>query len=627
MQTAGTSHSIFCFGEFSLDADSGVLLKYGTEVKLRHQSFEVLRYLVEHRGRLVTKKELLDAVWGDTVVTGDSLTQCLIDARRAIGDMSRRMIRTVPRRGYIFELPVSERDTLPTAADESPLAGSGRTLQRWAVAAALVLALVVAAAWWAAGDRASEKPAMSAGVLPQTHPNSIAVLPFVNMSPQRDQEYLSDGIPEEILNLLSTASDLQVVARTSSFSFKGQNADIASIAAKLNVAYVLQGSVRRSGDRIRITTQLVDASTSEQRWSQAYDRELGDVIDLQIDIATAVADALKVALMSGAVPERAEPESAEAHALFLQARYFFSRRGPGDLDRARGLYRQALESNPRNARAWAGLAGTYHVQGDERPWSQTDLARWREAVGHALEYGSGLAEVQMRAAQYYWHSGEYEASHEHRRRAAKLEPNHPLVLGVTAGVEAAYGRLDKAIDLQRQAINRDPLGFPGRLNLAVFLTGARRLDEAQAEYQKLLELNPAMAALVEVETAFILIVQNRFEDALSAIRQWPDGPERETGLALVYDGLGRKAESDVALMQLTARAGTETARRAAEVYAQRGQIDEAFRWLEKGRDEARAGTGSLIDFIWLTNVRVSPFLAPLHHDRRWEELMDAARQL
>jgi TolB-like protein len=241
MSASGTIHRAYTFDEFTLDLDRGALIKAGADVKLRPKSFEMLSYLVERQGLLVTKDELLSAIWGHTVVTEGAITQCMKDIRLALRDKSQRKILTIPRRGFIFELPVTENNG-PVTVTEAP---------------------------------------------------SIAVLQFKDMSPERDQAYFAYGISEEILNLLAHVPGLRVIARTSSFSFKGQNVDIATISERLNVTHVLEGSVRKSSNRIRITAQLVNAKNSEHLWSEIYDRDFRSTFALQDEISVAIVRAIE----------------------------------------------------------------------------------------------------------------------------------------------------------------------------------------------------------------------------------------------------------------------------------------------------------------------------------------------
>jgi TolB-like protein/DNA-binding winged helix-turn-helix (wHTH) protein/thioredoxin-like negative regulator of GroEL len=610
MATLDIGQRQYAFGEFTLDVARGALRRGGNDVKLRRQSFEVLRYLVEHQGRLVTKRELLDSVWGGTVVTDGSLTQCLIDVRRALGDQARQTIRTMPRRGYIFEAPVAKPEASAGAAVPSAQIARNAGGHRWPLAAGGLLLLAAAAAWWLLPFDSPADTGLPA------RPNSIAVLPFEDMSETQNHSYLSEGISEEILNLLADSPDLHVIARTSSFSFRDQNADIATIADKLGVAYVLQGSVRRSDDRLRIASQLIDAGTSTEVWSEGYDRELGDVLVLQSEIAAAVAGALQVTLSLAPTSPRPGPEIAEAHERFLQGRLFHNRRATGDIQRAEEYFRQALDIDPTYGRAWAGLAGTYFVRvAGEGAADAATAAAWQNAVEQALRYAPHDAEAQMRAAQFYWRRGEDDTAMAHMRQATILGPQNPLILSSWAGIRVFQGRLDEALARQRRAVALDPLGAIGHGNLAGTLAGVGLFEEALAEERKALDLNPSDRPDFERAVAAIFIAERRFDEALEIARHWPAGADRSRALALIYHASGRSEDADAALRRLLADDGAALG--AAEVYAYRGGVDEAFRQLEIALEAAPAhDRGKQV-----RDARLSPFLVTLRDDPRWQRML------
>jgi TolB-like protein/DNA-binding winged helix-turn-helix (wHTH) protein/Tfp pilus assembly protein PilF len=610
------------FREFTLDLGRCALRASGNEIRLRPKSFDVLRYLVEHPGRLVTRDELHTAVWGHAVVTDDALTQCLIDIRRATGDEAHEIIRTVPRRGFIFEAPVSE-DAAVAPPDSPPSPGAlpspvtAPDRKRWTrgigatVAAAVAVAIAAIAAWSilpsAAPEESRSKPL----------PNSIAVLPFVDMSKAHDQGYLADGISEEILNALAQSPELTVIARTSSFSFRGGHADIATIADTLNVAYVLEGSIRHSTDTVRVTAQLVDAATSTHLWSDTYDYDPGNILAVESDVATEVADALQVAL---APPPQAGAVDPEAHELYLQGRFLHNRRAPGDSAKARGYFRRALDIDPAYGRAWAGLAGTFAVQiADEHAGTEAAWTAWREAVEQALWFAPDVAEVHMRAEQYYAHAGDFDEATKHRDRAMALDPNNPLVLTSKAEVRIFQGRLREAIALQQRAVALNPLGAVTRFNLALDLRAAGHFGEALAEARKTVDLAPSFAPAAAVFTGFVHILQHRDATALRELRAWPAGPDREAALAMIHDARGQRAEADATLASLQARTGPVAIRRAAEVHAHRGEFDEAFDWLHKGLALTAPRTWGRAK--WIQEAQLSPFLKPLRDDPRWEEAL------
>ena len=351
----------YSFGEFTLDLERGALLRRGVDVELRPKSFEVLRVLVERHGRLVTKQELLDAVWGRVVVTEGSVAKCLIDIRRAIEDRTQQLIKTVPRRGYIFDAPVASED-LP-ALQETVAAQRARTvfIRPWILAAAFGVVASIAVWLGSVATQGDDAPRPAAETRQAPTP-AIAVLPFVDLSEAQDYEYLADGVAEEILDLLADVPAVTVIARSSSFAFKGRNTDIATIAATLNVTHVLEGSLRTAGNRVRITARFVDAKTSAQLWSVTYDRELDDVFAAQREIASSVARTLRGTLDGGDVRQLA---NGRVYERYLLGRFLFNRRQPGDLESAKDAYREALEIDSSFAKAWAGLAGVYVIQAVE----------------------------------------------------------------------------------------------------------------------------------------------------------------------------------------------------------------------------------------------------------------------
>lgn len=599
--------SEFRFDGWTLRRQSGELLRDGTTIRLQEQPLQILEALLERPGELVTREQLIARLWPKGVVDFDtSLNAAVRRLRAALGDEADtpRYIETISRRGYRF---------IGTLVSPRALPDGVTSTRRWAwpAVAALVVAIGIGALVASVRDR--DDAASLHGDSPSpAAPKSIAVLPFVDMSPGQDQQYFSDGLSEEVLNLLAQTPQLRVIARTSSFSFKGTNVDIATVAEKLNVTHVLEGSVRKSGDQVRVTAQLIDAATSSHVWSQTYDRALDDIFDVQTDIAASVANALRVALVEENKPGTAR--NAVAYERLLEAHFFFQRRAPGDVERARQHYQQALDIDPGFARGWAGLAGVYWIQTTTGVFPRdTGLEKVRDASEKALLLDPHLAEAHLRLANYLWSTGNSSAADEHQRKAAAFEPNNPLVLSFLAGTAASNGRFDRAIELQRQAVARDPLSVLNHGNLLSFLYFAGQIEAAKAERLKLRELSPTHERQLG---ALVLILDRQFDQVLDLIEDWPQGEDRAQCLALAYQGLRRQADADAALAKLIGTSRTSDPFRIAEVYAYRGEADESFKWLlaatAKYRDE-----GWLRSVRQLWTMRSSPFLRSLHADARW----------
>jgi TolB-like protein/DNA-binding winged helix-turn-helix (wHTH) protein/Flp pilus assembly protein TadD len=636
----GATPLVYEFGEFQLDAVRRVLRSRtdARPIDLPPRAFDTLLYLVEHAGALVEKHVLMDAVWSNVVVEEGNLTQTIYLLRRALGEQpdEHQFIVTVPKRGYKFVGHVRNVEVLAPGGVEAAAApitmpppavdnARWRLARRAGAWAAAVLLLIAGVAFLAYREHAvptsiaeTDTVATSQPHVPHAPRNSIAVLPFVDLSPEHDQQYFSDGVAEEILNLLAQGPSLQVIARTSSFSFKDRNADIAEIAAKLNVAYVLEGSVRKSGSRLRITAQLVDAANSAHLWSETYDRELQDAFEVQRDIATRVSEALKVTLLREVIARAPSMPRAEAHDRFLRARFFFNRRARGDLERAKDYYEQALRIDPGFAHAWAGLAGVYCAQmGDGEISPQVGDAKRTEAFEQALALDPTLAEAHVRAAEHYWVIGDGRRAREHFGKAYALDPDDLLVLKYYADDLLWEDRFDEALEAMRRSVALDPVSARQRSVLADFLMAAGRYDEARAEKLNELELNPAAKNDIDIKLAWILVLQHRFAEAHEMIERWPEGDDRNQGLALVDHALGQRAEAEAALRRLAAGTDAGTAVRLAEVYAQWDDADEAFRWMETAR--GRLGPTAWYSKQWRSAwmLRWSAFLRPLHGDSRW----------
>jgi len=358
---------VFEFGDFRLDAARGALLRGEDEIHLRPQSFRVLEYLVRNAGRLVTRRELMDAVWGPAVVTDDSLTQCLIDIRRALGDEASGAVRTVPRRGFVFELPVTVADgnkavgggSVETPAEpQAPTAATvpspgppaaPPTRRAWIVLLLITLAaLLRGVAWWLLGRSVNMAPE-----------NSIAVLRFADLSPAGNKQYFADGLAEEVLHRLAQSPELVVIARSSSFAVDPAAADIREAAARLNVAHVLEGSVRQAGDQVRITAQLIDAAEGYHLWSETYDRDLDDVFAVQDDLAALIGEALRAELQGSAAIRAVAETDVEAYDDFLRGRRLVHAVDRASLETARQMFERAIELDPDFALAYARLSSLH----------------------------------------------------------------------------------------------------------------------------------------------------------------------------------------------------------------------------------------------------------------------------
>jgi len=634
------------FGAFRLDAARGTLLRDGTEVHLRPKSFRVLEYLVRNPGRLVTRRELMDAVWGQAVVTDDSLTQCLIDIRRALGDEDQQAVRTVPRRGFVFELPVTSADGSGPAArkragDATAPAGTASShppddgapvrepTRTWTIPVIIGIAAVLGLlALWMLGrpvDTTDRPPATATNSAP---PNSIAVLRFADLSPAGDKQYFADGLAEEVIHRLAQSPDLLVIARSSSFALDPAGTDIREAGTRLDVAHVLEGSVRREGDELRVTAQLIDARTGTHVWSRRFDGKASDVMTLQDEIAASVAQSLHASLAAreAAATTGVDPAAQE---LFLQGLFVYNRRGPGDVALARDYFERAIAIQPDHARALTALAGTLRIQAFDgvMDWDES-FATQQALLTRALAADPGLAEAHVRLSSVQYSRGDVDGALETFQRAIDLDPQSPLVLSTQAGRALAAGRIEEAVELSGRVVRLDPVSAVSVGNHAYMLFAAGRLDEAETTALRAADLGAQRR--LDPLLARIRILQGRFGDAVELARALEDGPARDAALAMAAPVAGTPEEASAALERLRSGVTRTSHAMLAEVLAFQGHADEAFAALEQAvagssgspprvdvRKEPATDWQQAVDVI-----RSSPFLAPLRSDPRWSDYSD-----
>jgi len=486
--------------------------------------------------------------------------------------------------------------------------------QRWpaGVMALVGMAALLAGVWYMGRQSA---PASSAD-LTAAGPSaaSIAVLPFVNMSDDASNEYFSDGISEELLNLLAKIPQLQVAARTSSFSFKDQNLEIPEIADRLNVAHVLEGSVRKSDDQVRITAQLIRADDGFHLWSETWDRTLDDIFAIQDEIASDVAEQLQITLL-GAAPT-VEETDPKAYALFLQARQLALQATAEGYERSNSLYEEALEIEPEYAAAWAGLASNYRLQAGFLGVIPLDegYSLAREAANRALaidpDYAPAYAVLGQIAGSY---DNDLVAAAKQMGRALELDPTNPDIISSAVGLADGLGRLDEAIALREYIVVHDPVNAFAHTDLANSYAVAGQLDESIASMRTALSLSPG-SSWNHYSIGVLLLLKGEPVEALQEIERESAEVWRMIGLPMAYHALGQAEESDTALAELIDKYELGGAYNIAYVLAFRGETDRAFEWLDKAVQYKDPG---------LSTVSTSPLFANLHDDPRWHPFLES----
>jgi len=460
---------------------------------------------------------------------------------------------------------------------------------------------------------------------------SVAVLAFANLSDDKGSEYFSDGISEELLTVLQKIPGLHVAARTSAFSFKGKNATAQEIGQKLGVAHLVEGSMRKAGDMVRIAARLTQANTGEEQWSENYTRNLKDVFAVQSEIAQTIVEQLRGQLTDGAANPTTKAEiqaevraavkggtkNVEAHESYLQGRFFANRHSEKEADQARVAYQRAVELDPKFALAWAGLAQThvwdcnYATEGGQKGFN-AHLAAAREAVERALALEPDLPEALFARAtietnfDYNWKSAA-----ETLRKALTLAPQDPALLMQAGNLAAARGEKTQSLEFDRRAVALDPVNAQARAFLASNLSNSGKQEEARTEYARMIELNPS-APNSHAGVGLSYLLEGKFEEAATAAQKDAADWARLLIMSCARWAQKRIPESDAALAELIATAGETGAYQIAEVYGYRNDKDHAFEWLERARRQRDAG---------LPILRADTLLPNLHDDPRWDAFL------
>ncbi len=441
---------------------------------------------------------------------------------------------------------------------------------------------------------------------------SIAVLPFVDMSPGKDQEYFSDGITEEILNALAQVDGLRVIGRTSSFAMKGKNEDLRSIGAQLGAGNLLEGSVRKAGARVRITAQLIEAAGGSHLWSQQFDRELTDVFAVQEEIARAVVEALKLKLLPSA-PAQQRTASVEAHDQYLLGRAFFARGSGEGYGQAVQALSRSVELDPGYAPAWAALSGALFWRGDSGGGDdKVDWPNATAAVEKAIALAPGLAEGYVARSLMEAVHQDWERARNDLERARSLNPGGVEVQVQYGTLLSAVGRLPEAIAVFQKATLLDPLSAAGWLGVAICQLGLGKLDLAEAAAKRTLEVSPEHdRAARTLGLAYLL--GHRLEEARAAFHRAHNLLFVRMGDAMIEHELGHPAESQRPLDLILAHPKVMNAGfQVAQIYAFRGETDRAFEWLGHAVESHDGG---------LSQIKFDPILRKLHGDPRFAALL------
>jgi serine/threonine protein kinase/TolB-like protein/Tfp pilus assembly protein PilF len=484
------------------------------------------------------------------------------------------------------------------------------------VAAAAIIAVLAIAGYEEATRRAADRARGAAATAElRKSDKSIAVLPFLDLSEAKDQGYFADGLSEELIDLLAQIQSLEVIARTSSFYFKGKDVPIPEIATKLGVAHVLEGSVRRSGHTVRVTAQLIRAGSGVHLWSQTYDRDVTDIFKVQDDIASAVVAALKVKLLpTQQVVDPYRSDVAEAYNQYLLGREFGRHGDAANLERAVGAYRKATTLDPQYAVAYVGLAFTETRMANtaqDAAGARPGFERAHEAVERALALAPQLADAYRARASLRLEMLDFAGARADGEKALALAPGDSRVQSLYGVGLAAFGRVPEAIGAMDRAVGLDPLNSFAWANLGLFLTVNGDYTAARGALDRALAINPDDFAS-HLALAQLDLLEGRLEDARKEYQEHGGEALRRMGDAVIEHALGHERESQQALKELIAKHAKDMAYQVGDVYAWLGDNDKAFEWLDRAYAQRDSG---------LNGVQYDPLLAHLHDDPRYQALL------
>ena len=619
MPAPAATSEVFEFGLFELDMQQAELRKRGVRIKLQEQPLKVLHLLLQNRGEIVTREQLRTNIWpANTFVEFDhGLYSAMARLREALGDSSEnpRFIETVARRGYRFIAPVTSPGTVAVSISEpaatTPPPRSRRLLAgilAGLLAGALLLGLVLGF------NLANSRDWLRHRSNPQVR--SLAVLPLQNLSGDPTQEYFADGMTEELITELAELGTVRVISRTSVMQYKGGQKPLRQIASELGVDAILEGSVQRSGQHVRVTAQLIDAATDQHIWARSYDRELGDVLLLQSDMAGSIAQEIRAEINGNARPpvaqaSRVDPEEQD---LYLRGRYHLGKGSEDEINKGILYFRQGIEHNPQDARNYAALAESYLALSDYYLSPAATLELGKQAALKALQLDANLAETHVSlGAIRFLYDWDWPEAEKEFTQAVKLNPNSSdahLWRGVFL---AQMGRSDEGIAEIKLAESLDPLSLAVHVNAGWVYYLARRDEQAVQEWRKILDIDPHFT--VTHSSIWIAYVKQAEMGTVLSPRSSGDTDALQlaaiTGRQAVS---GNRAEAERLLSRLDSISKRHYVcpYEMATAHAILGNKDKALDWLNRGLKERSA---------CMPDLKVDPRLDSLRSDARFEDFL------
>lgn len=600
----------FKVGEWTVVPELNSLEGNGRTAHLEPKVMQVLVTLADHPGQVVSKEQIFHRVWPDTFVSDEVLTRSVSELRKVFEDNPQdpRYIQTIPKGGYRLIAPIMLETADRAVAPHVPW--WKRERQKLAAAAAIILLANIAYLYLAKGrQQTSSRPPIT----------SLAVLPLNNLSGDTSQDYFADGMTDELTTRLSSISTLRVISRTSVMHYRGTQKTIPEIARELNVDAVLEGSVLRSGDKVRVSAQLIEAHTDEHLWAESYEGDLGDVLSLQSDVARAVAREIRIQV----TPQEYKALTAikavnpEAHDSYLKGLYFWGEFTEEGLTKAVHYFEDAIQKQPDYAPAYAGLANAYHELAFYIEPREV-MPKGKEAAMRALELDSTDSDAHAALGWIKWHyDWDWRGAEQEYTRAIELHPRSGMAHGQYALYLTAMGRFEESLREHQLAGPDDPLSLGGETNLGDIYYSARRYNEAAKQYQQVLELD-ANYAIAQAGLGMTYIQQGNLQDAIVHLRR---ATELDTDasyagiLGYAYAVEGNKAEARKILTQLMdrSRKGYISPQAVALVYLGMGEQNQSCEWLEHGYQARDSDLAYIrVEPLW-DKIRPNPCFQDLLH--------------
>lgn len=611
--------AVLWIGKWRVHLDTGELSQDGRRTKLDPRAMRILMYLAERPGQVVGVKELLDGVWGRAIVTPHSVYEAIAALRQALEDPSDKpeYVVTLPRRGYRLiapvetdsppaEVPTATPVTVEAASDVVMTAAPRRRTEVALVAAACAIGAIGLIAWLSRSVHAPSERV--------TVEKSIAVLPFLDLSENKDEEYFADGLAEELLEVLANVPSLRVIGRTSSFQFKNKNEDVRDIGAKLGASYVVEGSVRRVGDHVRVAAQLIRTADGSHQWSETYDRSVNDTLKMESDLATSIGRALELSVASNVGSKSIDTSSPEANDHYLRGLHALDTYTRVGTEEAANQFQAAIALDSNFTAAYTSLGRAQYIDaafGFVTPEAGFPQVRESALTALKIDPQSAMAHALLArvATLYTW---DWQEAQRESDAALVLGPQNPIALFAAGDLATVLGDFARSERLFRASLVSDPLNPETLFMLGISLRATGRLEEAEAAARRCLAISPTYV-YAHAFLGNVLMAQGRPEEALGECKHDVHDGDQATCLAKAHYLLGHVKEADAALGMAVREHSHDRAFLIAALYAERGEKDRAFEWL----DRAYRQKDPVLEYI-----KSTPEFDGLRGDARYDTLLD-----